>query len=138
MHAVRIPSTGLTQSQAMQFAVEKTISSFPRWPLSFRRPVRPKSPPIRCRQAHPILSLFSSLGRSGRTRSCRKKRWSREIERAVKALPGNAYEFTQPIQMRFNELIAGVRGDIAVKVFGDEFDTLLRVANQIAAHPAGR
>ena len=51
----------------------------------------------------------------------------------MKALPGNAYEFTQPIQMRFNELIAGVRGDVAVKVFGDEFDTLLRVANQIAA-----
>ena len=50
----------------------------------------------------------------------------------MKALPGNAYEFTQPIQMRFNELLAGVRGDIAVKVFGDEFDPLLRAANQIA------
>ena len=55
-----------------------------------------------------------------------------EIERAVRMLPGNAYEFTQPIQMRFNELLAGVRGDIAVKVFGDEFDPLLQAANQIA------
>jgi heavy metal efflux system protein len=54
-----------------------------------------------------------------------------EIERAVKELPGNVYEFTQPIQMRFNELLAGVRGDIAVKVFGDEFEPLLRAANQI-------
>ena len=47
-------------------------------------------------------------------------------------LPGNNYEFTQPIQMRFNELIAGVRGDVAVKVFGDEFEPLLQAANQIA------
>jgi cobalt-zinc-cadmium resistance protein CzcA len=54
-----------------------------------------------------------------------------EIERTVKELPGNLYEFSQPIQMRFNELLAGVRGDIAVKVFGDEFEPLLRAANQI-------
>src|SRR5690606_24918119 len=46
---------------------------------------------------------------------------------------GNNYEFTQPIQMRFNELIAGVRSDIAVKVFGDDFDTLLPAAEKIAA-----
>jgi heavy metal efflux system protein len=47
-------------------------------------------------------------------------------------LPGNNYEFTQPIQMRFNELLAGVRADIAVKVFGEEFDPMLKAANQIA------
>ena len=50
----------------------------------------------------------------------------------MKLLPGNTYEFTQPIQMRFNELIAGVRGDVAVKVFGDDFEPMLRAANQIA------
>ena len=50
----------------------------------------------------------------------------------MRELPGNAYEFTQPIQMRFNELLAGVRGDIAIKVFGDEFEPMLRAANQIA------
>ena len=47
-----------------------------------------------------------------------------QIEAAVQELPGNNYEFSQPIQMRFNELLAGVRGDIAVKVFGDEFEPL--------------
>ena len=41
-------------------------------------------------------------------------------------MPGNNYEFTQPIQMRFNELIAGVRADVAVKVYGDDLDTLRR------------
>ena len=48
-------------------------------------------------------------------------------------MAGNAYEFSQPIQWRFNELIAGVRGDVAVKVFGEEFEPMLRVANQIAS-----
>jgi cobalt-zinc-cadmium resistance protein CzcA len=53
-----------------------------------------------------------------------------EIE--LKRLPGNLYEFTQPIEMRFNELIAGLKSDVAVKVFGEEFDQMLPVARQIA------
>ncbi|WP_163579863.1 efflux RND transporter permease subunit, partial [Klebsiella pneumoniae] len=43
------------------------------------------------------------------------------------------YEFSQPIQLRFNELLAGTRGDLAVKVFGDEFEPMLKTANRIAA-----
>jgi cobalt-zinc-cadmium resistance protein CzcA len=54
------------------------------------------------------------------------------IEEAVEDLLGNHYEFTQPIQMRFNELIAGVRGDVAVKVFGDNFEELVPAAERIA------
>jgi cobalt-zinc-cadmium resistance protein CzcA len=54
------------------------------------------------------------------------------IAEAVGLLPGNNYEFTQPIQMRFNELISGVRSDVAVKVFGDDFDRLGNTANKIA------
>jgi cobalt-zinc-cadmium resistance protein CzcA len=56
-----------------------------------------------------------------------------EIEAAARAIPGNNYEFTQPIQMRFNELIAGVRADLAVKIFGDNFDTLVGIAEQVEA-----
>src|SRR3546814_4775676 len=48
-------------------------------------------------------------------------------------MPGGAFEISQPIQMRFNELIAGVRGDIAVKVFGDDFGAMSDTANRIAA-----
>ena len=55
------------------------------------------------------------------------------IQEAVLTLPGNNYEFTQPVQMRFNELLSGVRGDVAVKVFGEDFETLLPFANQIAS-----
>lgn len=62
-----------------------------------------------------------------------KGRLLRLIEVTVKGLPGNNYEFTQPIQMRFNELIAGVRGDVAVKVFGDEFDQMEPTAQKIAS-----
>ena len=54
-----------------------------------------------------------------------------EMETAAKSIPGNNYEFTQPIQMRFNELIAGVRSDLAVKVYGDDFETLTELAEQI-------
>ena len=133
MHALRIPSTGLTQSQAMQFAVEKSISQFPQVAFVFSKigtaeiatdPMPPNAADtfiiLKPREDWPDPKLP-------------KEKLVAEIERAVKTLPGNAYEFTQPIQMRFNELIAGVRGDIAVKVFGDEFDPLLRAANQIAS-----
>ncbi len=54
------------------------------------------------------------------------------IDKRLSTLPGNAYEITQPIQMRFNELIAGVRGDIAVKVFGDDFGGMNAAADRIA------
>ena len=56
----------------------------------------------------------------------------KRVQEAVQKLPGNNFEFTQPIQMRFNELLAGTRGDLAVKVFGEEFETMLPAANQIA------
>src|SRR5262249_25421826 len=55
----------------------------------------------------------------------------RRIEAALEELPGNNYEFTQPIQMRFNELIAGVRSDVAVKVFGDDLGVMLSIAQKV-------
>ena len=55
---------------------------------------------------------------------------SRRSRSAVDEVPGNNYEFTQPIQMRFNELISGVRSDVGVKVFGDDLDALLQIAQR--------
>jgi cobalt-zinc-cadmium resistance protein CzcA len=57
----------------------------------------------------------------------------RELEPAVRAVPGNNYEFTQPIQMRFNELISGVRTDVAVKVYGDDLEVMLASAKRVEA-----
>src|SRR3546814_6739702 len=56
-----------------------------------------------------------------------------KVEGVLETMPGGAFEISQPIQMRFNELIAGVRGDIAVKVFGDDFGAMSDTANRIAA-----
>jgi heavy metal efflux system protein len=56
-----------------------------------------------------------------------------ELEKAVMELPGNNYEFTQPIEMRFNELISGVRADLGIKVFGDDLEQLLLSATQVQA-----
>lgn len=55
----------------------------------------------------------------------------RELEDSLKKVPGNNYEFTQPIQMRFNELIAGVRSDVAIKIFGDDMEILSATGKEV-------
>ena len=56
-----------------------------------------------------------------------------ELQQAAAMLPGSNYELSQPIQLRFNELISGVRSDVAVKVFGDDMAVLNATATKIAA-----
>lgn len=56
-----------------------------------------------------------------------------EVQKALQVLPGQNYEITQPIQLRFNELISGIKSDLAVKVFGDDMDVMRTHAQQIAA-----
>jgi cobalt-zinc-cadmium resistance protein CzcA len=133
LHAIRIPSTALSQSQAMQFEVETTVSSLPEVAYAFSKTGTAESgldpmPPN-------ISDTFIILKSRDQwpDPSMPKNKLIESIQEAVNALPGNSYEFTQPIQMRFNELLAGVRGDVAVKVFGEEFEPMLRAANQIAA-----
>ncbi|MBR0664219.1 CusA/CzcA family heavy metal efflux RND transporter [Roseomonas hellenica] len=133
MHALRIPSTSLSQSQAMQTQVERVVSRFPEVAYVFSKtgtaevatdPMPPNVSDtfimLRPRAAWPDPSMTTEA-------------LVRRIGEAVNRVPGHAYEFTQPIQMRFNELIAGVRSDLAVKVFGDEFEPMLAAANRIAA-----
>jgi heavy metal efflux system protein len=50
---------------------------------------------------------------------------------AMSALPGIGFEFTQPIEMRFNELVTGVRADVAIKIFGENLDTLFNMGNRV-------
>ncbi len=54
-----------------------------------------------------------------------------KFKEALSVIPGMEVEFTQPIEMRFNELITGVRADIAIKIFGEDLDILTRKANEI-------
>jgi cobalt-zinc-cadmium resistance protein CzcA len=132
LHALRIPSTALSQAQTMQFAVEKAVSSFPEVAYAYSKtgtaeiafdPMPPN-----------VSDTFVILKPQDQwpDPDLPKLELVERIQNAVKALPGNNYEFTQPIQMRFNELLAGVRGDIAIKVFGEEFEPMIRAANQIA------
>ena len=133
MHALRIPSTSLSQSQAMQLAVEKAVSRFPQVAFVFSKTgtaeVATDPMPPNASDTFIILKPQEQWP----DRAMTKDQLIDDIAKAVNRLPGNVYEFTQPIQMRFNELLAGVRGDIAVKIFGDEFAPMLKAANDVAS-----
>jgi cobalt-zinc-cadmium resistance protein CzcA len=132
MHALRIPGTSLAQSQAMQIDVEKAVSALPQVAYVFSKTGTAEiaSDPMPPNAADTFIILKPQ--QQWPDPDLTKEALLEQIEAAVRELPGNNYEFTQPIQMRFNELLAGVRGDVAVKVFGDNFDPLLRAANEVA------
>jgi cobalt-zinc-cadmium resistance protein CzcA len=133
MHAMRIPGTSLTQAITMQHLVEKRINQFPEVKLVFAKlgtaEVATDPMPPSVADTFIMLKPRSDWPNPKKT----KQQLVQEIDEAVKQIPGNNYEFTQPIQMRFNELISGVRSDVAVKVFGDNMNTLLQVAETISA-----
>ena len=108
-----------TQSQAMQLDVEKAVSKSARGRVGFLEN-RHGGDRVRSDAAKCVRHLHHpETKKNGQTLRLTKDELHRRVQEAVERLPGNAYEFTQPIQMRFNELFAGVRGDIAVKVFGE-------------------
>jgi cobalt-zinc-cadmium resistance protein CzcA len=133
LHSIRIPSTGLSQSTEMQFAVERAVSEIPEVAFAFSKTgtaeMASDPMPVNVSDGFVILKPRDQWPDPSLT----KEEVRGRIERRVESLVGNNYEFTQPIQMRFNELIAGVRGEVAIKVFGDDFDTLLPGAEQITA-----
>ena len=133
MNALRIPSTSLSQSQAMQLKIEKAIRRFPQVAVVFSKTGTAE---VATDPMHPNTSdtfIMFKPRKEWPDPDMTKAELQRQLEEALGGLVGNAYEFSQPIQWRFNELIAGVRGDIAIKVFGEECEPMLRVANQIAS-----
>jgi cobalt-zinc-cadmium resistance protein CzcA len=132
MEVKRIPSTALSESQAMQFANENLISRFPQVAFVFSRT---GTPDLAADPMPPNASdtyIILKPRRDWPDPDLPKEELINQIDAEASKLPGNKIGFSQPIQMRFNELIAGVREDLAVKVFGDEFAPMLRTANQIA------
>jgi cobalt-zinc-cadmium resistance protein CzcA len=132
LHALRIPGTSLTQAVEMQRALERALRELPEVAYTFTKigtaevatdPMPPN-----------VADGFVMLRPRSEWPDPRKPKDElvRELEAAVARLPGNAFEFTQPIEMRFNELIAGVRSDVAVKVFGDDLDRLRELGDEIA------
>ncbi|KAF0809151.1 cobalt/zinc/cadmium efflux RND transporter permease [Alcanivorax sp. S71-1-4] len=133
LHAMRIPGTGLEQSVAMQALLEQRIKAFPEVDKVFAKIGTPEVAtdpmPPNVADNFVILKPRSEWPDPSRL----KADLVAEMEAALEKLPGNNYEFTQPIQMRFNELISGVRADLGIKVFGDDLEQLVATANDILA-----
>ena len=131
MHAMRIPGTSLSQSVQMQKAVEKAVLEFPEvqevaGKIGTAEVATDPMPP-NVADTFILLKPRSQWPDPNRP----KADLVAAIEKRVSDVPGNNYEFTQPIQMRFNELISGVRSDLGIKIFGDDLDTLLALANKV-------
>ena len=133
LHALRIPGTGLTQAVAMQTQLEARIKQFPEVDRVFAKigtaDVATDPMPPSVADTYIMLKDREQWPDPRKTKAA----LVRELEAAVQAIPGNNYEFTQPVQMRMNELIAGVRADVAIKVYGDDLETLDRIGAQIEA-----
>lgn len=131
LHAMRIPGTSLEQAVKMQEILEQRIKSFPEVDKVFARigtaEVATDPMPPNVADNFVILKPRKDWPSPGKT----KDELVEEIEQSLRELPGNNYEFTQPIQMRFNELISGVRSDLGIKIFGDDLDQLVFTANDI-------
>ncbi|GIW86337.1 MAG: cation transporter [Isosphaeraceae bacterium] len=131
MHAMRIPSTSLSQSQALQFHIEEAVSQIPEVEFVFSKTgtAEMAADPMPPNVSDTFIILKDK--EDWPNADTPKSDIIRRISEAVSEVPGNNYEFTQPIQMRFNELISGVRSDVAVKVYGDEFPVMERTAAQL-------
>ncbi len=133
LHALRIPGTSLSQAVEMQSLLEERIKQFPEVERVFGKlgtaeVATDPMPPS-------VADTFLMMRPREQWPDPRKPKAQlvAEIEAAVKQLPGNNYEFTQPIQMRMNELISGVRADVAVKLYGDDLETLVEVGELLEA-----
>jgi cobalt-zinc-cadmium resistance protein CzcA len=131
LHALRIPGTSLTQALEMQSVLEARLKAFPEVERVFGKigtaeiatdPMPPS-----------VADTYVMMKPREQWPDPRKPKAQLvlELEAAAKSIPGNNYEFTQPIQMRFNELISGVRTDVAVKVYGDDLEVMLASAKRI-------
>ena len=131
LHALRIPGTGLEQSIEMQSQLEERLKAFGEVDKVFAKIGTPEVAtdpmPPSVADNFVILKPRSQWPDPDKT----KDELVAEMAEAVEMLPGNKYEFTQPIEMRFNELISGVRADLGIKVFGDDLDQLLTSANDV-------
>ena len=131
MHAMRIPGTSLQQSTDMQLQLEKTIMEFPEVDKVFSKIGTPEvaTDPMPPNVADTFLILKEISDWHDPNKS--RQQLLEEIRRSVEEIPGNKYEFTQPIEMRFNELIAGVRSDVAIRIYGDDLNILAEQASKI-------
>ncbi len=133
IQALRIPGTSLSQSVAMQQQIEKTLKDkFPEIDRVFARTgtaeIASDPMPPNISDGYIMLKPVSAWPDPSRSRDDLLQ----AVQAEVNKIPGNNYEFSQPIQLRFNELISGVRSDVAIKVFGDDMEVLNKTAESIS------
>ena len=133
VQALRAPGTSLSESIKMQGEVERALKLFPEVEEVVARigtaEVATDPMPPNISDTYVLLKDKSEWPDKTKLKSDLLE----EMEEALENIPGNAYEFSQPIELRFNELISGVRSDLAVKIYGDDLDTLVSSAQSIAS-----
>jgi cobalt-zinc-cadmium resistance protein CzcA len=133
VHALRIPGTSLSTAVEMQHAVERKFKTYPEVDYVFSKlgtgEIASDPMPPNVADTYVMMKPRSEWPDPRRPKSSLVQQLAEELQ----LVPGNNYEFTQPIQMRFNELIAGVRSDVAVKVFGDDMEVLADAGDRIEA-----
>ncbi|MDW3094690.1 MAG: CusA/CzcA family heavy metal efflux RND transporter [Gammaproteobacteria bacterium] len=133
VQSLRAPGTALSESVKMQGEVERAIKAFPEVKLVAARigtgEVATDPMPPNISDAYVILKDRDKWP----DKSKLKSELVNEMQEALEQIPGNAYEFSQPIELRFNELISGVRSDLAIKIYGDDLDTLVSAAQSVAS-----
>ena len=134
LQALRVPGTSLSQSVDMQQRLEKAIAKqVPEVKRTFARTgtaeIAADPMPPNISDSYVMLKPKEEWPDPDKSR----EQLIEDIQKAAASVPGSNYEMSQPIQLRFNELISGVRSDVAVKVFGDDMDILNKTADDIAA-----
>lgn len=131
LHAMRIPGTGIEQAVAMQKTLESTLMEYEQVLTVFAKTgtaeVATDAMPPNVTDTFVMLKPRAQWPDPNLS----KADFVATLEPDLQAVTGNNYEFTQPIQMRFNELISGVRADVGIKVFGDDLTSLVASANDI-------
>jgi len=128
----RIPSTSLTAAQEIQFDIERTISRLPQVAFVYSKTGTAEVASDPMPQGQTDTFVIFKPRKEWPDPKLPKSELIEQLETELAKVPGSNYEFSQPIEMRFNELIAGVKGDVAIKVFGDDLDALARPVAEIA------
>ncbi|WP_025995659.1 CusA/CzcA family heavy metal efflux RND transporter [Pseudomonas viridiflava] len=134
LQALRVPGTSLTQSVDMQQRLEKAvIEKMPEVERMFARTGTAEiaADPMPPNISDSYVMLKPQIEWPDPDKS--RETLIAELQKAAASVPGSNYELSQPIQLRFNELVSGVRSDVAVKVFGDDMTVLNQTAAKIAA-----
>ncbi|QDT20125.1 efflux RND transporter permease subunit [Gimesia chilikensis] len=131
IQAARLPSISLETSIEMTKAMERTLLEFPEVETVVCKTGRPEiaNDPMGVYQTDILVRMRPvSEWREGVTKLKLIEEMQQKLEDQV---PGNSYSFTQPIELRVQELVAGVRSDIGISLYGDDLDELKRKGDEI-------